>query len=57
MSTKTEAVITDLYHVPENRKAEIIDGEVILMSPTGKRPIVRVLKFVCDCMNKKKRPG
>lgn len=38
MSTKAEATIKDLYHVPENRKAEIIDGEVVLMSPTGKKP-------------------
>ena len=38
MSTKTEAVIQDLYRVPEGQKAEIVNGEVILMSPTGKRP-------------------
>jgi Uma2 family endonuclease len=38
MSTKTEATIKDLYHVPEDRKAEIINGEVVLMSPTGKNP-------------------
>ncbi len=38
MSTKTEATIKDLYHVPENGKAEIVHGEVVLMSPTGKKP-------------------
>jgi Uma2 family endonuclease len=38
MSTKTEATIKDLYHVPEDRKAEIVNGEVVLMSPTGKKP-------------------
>jgi Uma2 family endonuclease len=38
MSAKTEATIEDLYHVPENGKAEIVNGEVVLMSPTGKRP-------------------
>jgi Uma2 family endonuclease len=38
MSTKTEATIEDLYHVPDNRKAEIVNGEVVLMSPTGKNP-------------------
>src|SRR2546422_2021064 len=38
MSAKTEATIEDLYHVPENRKAEIVNGEVVLMSPTGKKP-------------------
>src|SRR5215216_5665846 len=35
MSTKTEATIEDLYHVPENGKAEIVNGELVLMSPTG----------------------
>ncbi|HWS90188.1 MAG TPA: Uma2 family endonuclease [Pyrinomonadaceae bacterium] len=38
MSTKSQAAIEDLYHVPENGKAEIIDGEVVLMSPTGAAP-------------------
>lgn len=38
MSAKTEATIKDLYQVPENGKAEIVNGEVVLMSPTGKKP-------------------
>jgi Uma2 family endonuclease len=38
MSTKVGATIEDLYHVPENGKAEIVDGELILMSPTGDLP-------------------
>jgi len=38
MSTKAEAAIEDLYHVPENGKAEIVDGELKLMSPTGDLP-------------------
>src|SRR5271169_4056636 len=38
MSTKTQATIEDLYHVPENGKAEIVDGELKLMSPTGDLP-------------------
>ena len=38
MSAKTEATIKDLYHVPENGKAEIVNGEVVLMSPTGQKP-------------------
>lgn len=38
MSTKSDAAIEDLYRVPDNRKAEIIDGEVVLMSPTGVAP-------------------
>jgi Uma2 family endonuclease len=38
MSTRTEATIEDLYHVPEDGKAEIVDGELVLMSPTGDLP-------------------
>ncbi len=38
MSTKTQATIEDLYHVPENAKAELVNGEIVLMSPTGYAP-------------------
>jgi Uma2 family endonuclease len=38
MSTKVEATIEDLYHVPEDAKAEIVDGELRIMSPTGDSP-------------------
>ncbi len=36
MSTKAEATIEDLYNV--EGKAELVNGEIILMSPTGRRP-------------------
>ena len=36
MSTKVEATIEDLYKV--EGKAELVNGEIILMSPTGGRP-------------------
>ena len=35
MPIKTQATIEDLYHVPENGKAEIVNGELRLMSPSG----------------------
>lgn len=38
MSTKIEATIEDLYHVPEDGKAEIVDGEMVYMAPTGFSP-------------------
>ena len=38
MASKVEAVIEDLYRVPEDGKAEIVDGEVVLMPPTGDLP-------------------
>ena len=38
MITKNRATVADLYNVPENGKAEIVNGELILMSPTGVKP-------------------
>jgi Uma2 family endonuclease len=38
MATRQEATIEDLYHVPENGKAEIVNGELVLMPPTGGGP-------------------
>jgi Uma2 family endonuclease len=38
MIAKPKATIEDLYNVPENGKAEIVNGELVLMSPTGARP-------------------
>lgn len=46
MSTRTEATIDDLYHVPENGKAEIVNGELVLMSPTGDMPGSAALEIV-----------
>src|SRR5690349_7504374 len=38
MSTRTEATVEDLYRVEEHRKAELVNGELVLMSPTGGLP-------------------
>ena len=38
MSTNTKATIEDLYNIPGNGKAEIINGEVVLIMPTGGAP-------------------
>ncbi|HWN98650.1 MAG TPA: Uma2 family endonuclease [Blastocatellia bacterium] len=46
MSTKVEATIEDLYHVPEDGKAEIVNGELVLMSPTGDLPGSVALEIV-----------
>jgi Uma2 family endonuclease len=35
---KSKAKIEDLYQIPENGKAEIVNGEIIQMSPTGDMP-------------------
>jgi Uma2 family endonuclease len=38
MSTKAKATVEDLYYAPGNAKAEIVNGEIVLMSPTGAKP-------------------
>src|SRR5947208_3040574 len=38
MGTHTEATLDDLYRVAENGKAELVNGELVLMSPTGGVP-------------------
>jgi Uma2 family endonuclease len=38
MATATRATIEDLYNVPEDRKAEIVDGQVMEAPPTGDAP-------------------
>jgi Uma2 family endonuclease len=35
MTAKTEATVEDLARVPENGKAELVNGELVLMSPSG----------------------
>lgn len=38
MASKSGATIEDLYHIPENGKAELVNGELVLMCPTGGIP-------------------
>ena len=38
MSTKSQATIEDLFRVPKDVKAEIVNGELVLMSPTCDMP-------------------
>lgn len=38
MNTDLDTLIEGLYRVPENGKAEIVNGEIIQMSPTGGAP-------------------
>jgi hypothetical protein len=42
MKTKTRATIEDLYTLPDNAKAEIVGGEIVLMSPAGDMPTILV---------------
>lgn len=45
MATKARATIDDLYNIPDNAKAEIVDGKIILMSPTGDMPARAAFKI------------
>jgi Uma2 family endonuclease len=38
MTTKARATIEDLYDLPDGAKAEIVNGEIVEMSPTGAEP-------------------
>jgi len=38
MPTRTQATIEDLYRIPDDGKAEIVNGEIVFMSPTGDMP-------------------
>lgn len=38
MITKSKATVSDLYQVPGDGKAELVGGELVLMSPTGGLP-------------------
>ena len=38
MSTSTEATVENLYQLPEDGKAEIVNGELVIMPPTGFLP-------------------
>jgi Uma2 family endonuclease len=55
MSTKTEATIEDLYKV--DGKAELINGEIVLMSPTGVMPSCAARAVVLSLYEYEKRTG
>jgi Uma2 family endonuclease len=38
MSTKTHATVEDLYRAPGGGKAEVVNGEIVRMGPTGDMP-------------------
>ncbi|HTE17795.1 MAG TPA: Uma2 family endonuclease [Armatimonadota bacterium] len=38
MTTKPSATLDDLYRVPGDQKAELVNGELVLMPPTGGLP-------------------
>jgi Uma2 family endonuclease len=57
MSIKTQATIEDLYHVPDNAKAEIVNGELRLMSPTGDLPSSAAFEIAVSLREHVRRTG
>jgi Uma2 family endonuclease len=57
MAVRTEATIEDLYRVLEDGKAEIINGELCLMSPTGDLPGTAALEIVISLHAHARRTG
>ncbi len=57
MSTKVEATIEDLYNVVDNGKAEIVDGELVLMSPTGDLPSTAASEVFVSLREQSRRTG
>ena len=53
MSTKTEATLEDLYKV--DGKAELVDGEIVLMSPTGGKPSMAARAIVLSLYEYERR--
>jgi Uma2 family endonuclease len=57
MPAKTQATLEDLYHVPEDGKAEIVGGELVLMSPTGDLPSRAAMKITFSLYAHEERTG
>ena len=55
MSTNTEATLDDLYKV--EGKAELVNGEIVLMSPTGRRPSYAARAIFLSLYDYEKRTG
>ena len=55
MSTKAKASIEDLYRLPDNRKAELVNGEIVLMAATGYLPSRAGLNIVLSLREYERR--
>ncbi|HMN28604.1 MAG TPA: Uma2 family endonuclease, partial [Caldilineaceae bacterium] len=55
--TKPAASIEDLYNVPEHGKAELVDGKLVRVSPTGGRASRAALRIVMGLSNYEDQRG
>ena len=59
MVANLEATIEDLYALPHEQKAEIVNGEIVLMSPSGAAPSYAAAEIVSSLSeySRRKRNG
>ena len=57
MSRKARATIEDLYHVPDDGKAEIVKGKLVIMPPSGDMPSSPALNIVLSLSQHQRRTG
>jgi hypothetical protein len=57
MPLKTQATIEDLYRVPENGKAEIVNGELRLIPPTRDLPGSAAVEILVSLRGHERRTG
>ena len=57
MTRKARATIEDLYHVPDNGKAEIVKGKIVLMPPTGDMPSSAAFNIALSLREYERRIG
>jgi Uma2 family endonuclease len=55
-TTRAKAAIADLYHVRDDANAEIVNGEVVLIGPTGSRP-GRASFNIASSLRRNERPN
>ena len=55
MVANLEATIEDLYALPHEQKAEIVNGEIVLMSPTGAAPSYAAMEIVVSLRDYSRR--
>lgn len=57
MDHQAKTTIEDLYHVPDNGKAEIVKGKVVLMPPTGDMPSSAAFNIALSLREHQRRTG
>lgn len=57
MNTKAQATLEDLYRVPDDAKAELVNGEIVLMTPTGWAPHRAAMSITVSLVEYERRTG